>query len=236
MALTSRSPWPRGLELRHALAAEAERPAGLGAGGIVSRTRPLRVPTGTSRPRRASSRVSGSSRSRSAPLRVNVLSGRTLDDDDDVAATRAALPVSLILVPVSAPGGMVISSRLPSTSTSRVVPWKASSRVSSAVASCAWPVGPACGGGLPTDRPSMPIPARMSSKPMPPVGRVPAAGRLARRPAGAPRPRRRRPGRSRRTRRVAARPELVADVAAGRAPRRRTGERARRPPRRPGPG
>ena len=33
------------------------------------------------------------------------------------------LPVSLILVPVSAPAGMVISSRLPSTSTRRVVPW-----------------------------------------------------------------------------------------------------------------
>ena len=43
-------------------------------GGIVSRTRPLGVPTVTSAPRSASSSVSGSSRSRSAPRPVKVRS------------------------------------------------------------------------------------------------------------------------------------------------------------------
>ena len=73
-------------EARHALARRRNVRPGWVPAGIVSRTRPLSVRTGTSPPSSASSRVSGSSRSRSAPRRVNAGSGRTLDDDEQVAA------------------------------------------------------------------------------------------------------------------------------------------------------
>ena len=199
--------------------------------GIVSRTRPLSVSTVTSAPRRASSRVNGSSRSRSAPRRVNVGSGGRRTTTMRSPPPGPRLPVSLIRVPVSAPGGIVISSRLPSTSTSRVVPWYASSRVISASAS--WVGGrrrAATAARLagPAVRPSMPIPPRMSSKPMPPVGRDP-------RPAG----RRRAAGGAHRLLAeehpeevaelagVGGRAELVADVAAaGRRSREATERRA----------
>ena len=90
--------------------------------GILRRTLPLSVVTGTSPPRSASARVIGSSRSRSAPLRVNTGCGRTW-----IFTTRSPppgpWPESLTFVPSSAPRGIVTSSRRPSISTRRVVPW-----------------------------------------------------------------------------------------------------------------
>ena len=68
-ALTYRSPWPVALKPGHPLAVSRNvRPFWVPA-GILRRTRPLSVSTGTSAPSRASPRVSGSSRSRSAPRR-----------------------------------------------------------------------------------------------------------------------------------------------------------------------
>ena len=168
LALNRGMPWPVSLNVR---------PVWVPA-GIVSRTRPLRVWTGTSPPKSASSSVSGSSRSRSSPLRLNRLSGWTR-----TTTTRSpppgARPVSLMRRPVSTPAGMVISSRFPSTSTRRVVPRYASSSVISACASCV-----AAGAGRAARRPPVeppveppafpprPMPARMSSKPGPPPDAV----------------------------------------------------------------
>ena len=73
-------------------------------GGIFRRTLPLSVVTGTSPPRSASARVIGSSRSRSAPFRVNTGCGRTFDRDDEVAAARA-LAGQLDLRPVVGAAG-----------------------------------------------------------------------------------------------------------------------------------
>ena len=65
--LTKRSPGPSALKRGMPRPVRRKvRPFWVPA-GIVSRTRPLSVSTGTSAPSRASSRVSGSSRSRSAP-------------------------------------------------------------------------------------------------------------------------------------------------------------------------
>ena len=103
-----------------ARASRKVRPAWVPA-GIVSRTLPLSVRTGTSAPRSASSSVSGSSRSRSAPAPGEDRVGLHPDDDEQVAAA-GRLAGQPDRVPVSAPAGILTSRRLPSTSTSRVVP------------------------------------------------------------------------------------------------------------------
>ena len=139
--------------------------------GMVSSTPPFRVSTLTSPPRSASSRVIGSSRSRSAPRLVNRASGRTWTTTT-MSPPPGALPDSLIRVPVSAPLGIVISSRLPSTSSSRVVPLYASVSVISAWAS--WTgFGRSVVAVRPRPSPPMPMPLRMSSNPGPADGRPP---------------------------------------------------------------
>ena len=84
--------------------------------------------------------------------------------------------LSLIRVPVSAPAGIVISRRFPSTSTRRVVPWYASLEADlrlGFVGRSPGRVGERGAAAGPVARPSRPIPLRMSSKPRPPVGRDP---------------------------------------------------------------
>ena len=97
---TNRSPWPpplkRGMPwpLRRNLLGRSGCPA-----GTLSRTRPFSVPTGISPPRSASRSVTGTSRSRSSPRRVNTRCGLSF-----VTTTRSRppgpLPVSRIRLPV----------------------------------------------------------------------------------------------------------------------------------------
>ena len=112
-ALNRGMPWPRSRNVRPGLGPRRDRQED----ASLERRRP-----GPRAPSRASSSVIGSSRSRSAPLRVKVASGVS-GRRCTMSPPPGPLPVSRIRVPVSAPGGIVTSSRLPSTSTSRVVPW-----------------------------------------------------------------------------------------------------------------
>ena len=70
--------------------------------GIVSRTRPLSVLTGTSAPSSASARVTGSSRSRSAPRRVYIACGASLTVTT-TSRPSGPLPDSRTRLPVSTP-------------------------------------------------------------------------------------------------------------------------------------
>ena len=175
----------------------------------------MRVSTGTSAPRSAS--LEGQ---RQLALEVGAVAGERVSGGSRTTTTRSPPPgpalVSLIRLPVSAPGGIVISRRLPSTSTRRVVPWKASSRVISAVglvrgrsaAGPRPPAAPAAGAAVDAHPAQDVLEAQ-------PAGRPRCRGRPGRGALGAAGPRRRRTsGRSRRTRRDRRRPELVADVAA----------------------
>ena len=132
---TSRSPWPVALEARQA-GPRGGRPGPSGSPpGSSAGPGPSGVRTGTSPPRSASPRV------RAARAQVGAVAGedrvgRLLDDEVEVtAAVRLAGQADAL--PVSAPGGILTSSRLPSTSMRRFVPWKTSSRSISATASAA---------------------------------------------------------------------------------------------------
>ena len=146
------------LEPRHALAGEAERPPGLGPGRDRQQDAALE---GLDRDLAAEERLLEGQRQ--LALEVRAAAGEPGVGQRRGRRRRGRRrpgprPVSLIRVPVSAPFGIVISSRLPSTSTRRVVPWYASSRVISAVAS--WAAAWRRPGAGRAGRPAVPRPAR----------------------------------------------------------------------------
>ena len=219
-ALTYRSPWPVALKRGMPWPDSRNVRPGWVPAGIVSRTRPLSVSTVTSAPSRASSSVKGArardrrraeerllERQRELALEVGASPGepavrQDADDDDDVAAARAALPESLIRVPVSAPGrdGDLEALAVDVDEPGRAVVRLVEGDLGLGLVDGRW-VGRAAVGR--PDRPSgRRCPSRSGCRRS--RGRRSGASRAAGRagrPAGGAPPRRRTSGRSRRTRR-----------------------------------
>ena len=112
-----------GPEPRHALAGEPERAAGLGPGRDLQEDPALEGPD-----RDLAAEQGLLEGERQLALEVGAVAGEDLvrsdlDDDEQVAAAGRLAGQPDPRSRVSAPGGIVTSSRLPSTSTSRLVPW-----------------------------------------------------------------------------------------------------------------